>query len=78
MTAKDCVVARRSAVLPHYLYAWNPWALFPHMTAVWLTRVDIAKRFTADKARRIVALINTNLTPGMGTLCGAYVERIGR
>jgi hypothetical protein len=73
---KIYVIARHSAILPHYLYAWDAWTPEPHKTAHWLTRKSIAKRFTADQARRIVRIINTNLAPDMGVLCGAYVERV--
>lgn len=76
MEVKNRIIARRSAVLPHYLYAWDAWSLEPHKTAHWLARRDIASRFTADQARRIVRIINANLAPDMGVLCGAYVERV--
>lgn len=74
MERKNFLIACRSAVLPHYLYQWDVWHMWPEPR--WLTDKKLAKRFAPSDARKIVDYINGNLTPGIGALCGAYIERI--
>lgn len=74
MERKDYLVVSRSSVLPHYLYQWDVFGMWPRPH--WLTSKKLAKRFTLRDARRIAECINANLAPGMGPLCGAYIERL--